>query len=300
MKTDEKILIAFVLNLVFSIFEFIGGVFTGSVAIVSDAIHDLGDATSIGISYFLEHKSKKPADGIYTYGYSRYSILASVVVIFILIFGSCAVIYNGVLRFFNPVAINYNGMIIFALVGFFVNLLAAFFTRGEGSINQKAVNLHMIEDVLGWTVALLGAIVMKFTNISIIDPIMSIGVAVFILINAVKQLKKIVDLFLEKIPDGVSISDIKKHICAINGVLDVHHIHVWSMDEHNNCATMHVVTDVEDTQKIKSEIKEELKKRHIIHATLELERSGECCEEEKCTIKHENHGGCCHHRHHHH
>ena len=150
MKTERNILIAFILNFAFSIFEFIGGAITGSVAIVSDAVHDIGDAMSIGASYFLEKKSKKQPDETYTYGYARYSVMGGVITTFVLIFGSVAVIYNAILRIVNPVEINYDGMIVFAVVGVVVNLAAAYFTREGDSINQKAVNLHMLEDVLGW------------------------------------------------------------------------------------------------------------------------------------------------------
>jgi cobalt-zinc-cadmium efflux system protein len=124
MKSDKKILIAFILNLAFSIFEFVGGIFTGSVAIISDSVHDIGDAASIGISYFLEKKSKKQPNEKYTYGYARYSVIGSVITTLILLFGSAMVIYNAVLRIIDPTEINYNGMIIFALFGVVVNFLA--------------------------------------------------------------------------------------------------------------------------------------------------------------------------------
>ena len=96
MKTEKNILIAFILNLAFSIFEFAGGIFTGSVAIISDAVHDIGDAVSIGISYFFEKKSKKQPDEKYTYGYARYSIIGSVITTLILLFGSVMVIFNAI------------------------------------------------------------------------------------------------------------------------------------------------------------------------------------------------------------
>ena len=198
MKTTRNILIAFILNFAFSVFEFVGGLFTGSVAIVSDAVHDIGDAASIGISYFLERKSKKQPDETYTYGYARFSVIGSVITTLILLFGSCVVIYNAIQRILTPTPIHYNGMIVFAIVGVVVNLAAALFTREGHSLNQKAVNLHMLEDVLGWIVVLVGAIVMRFTDFALIDPLMSIGVAVFILINAVGNLKEVLDLFLEK------------------------------------------------------------------------------------------------------
>lgn len=298
MKTQRNILIAFILNLSFSVFEFIGGTFCGSVAIVSDAVHDLGDALSIGIAYFLERKSKKDPDDTYTYGYTRYSVIGGVITTSILIFGSLAVMYNAVLRIISPVEINYNGMLIFAVVGASVNFLAAFFTREGDSVNQKAVNLHMLEDVLGWVVVLAGAFIMMFTDIRIIDPLMSMGVAVFILVNAVRTLKKAVDLFLEKTPDGISVSEIKEHLCRIEGVFDVHHIHIWSMDGVNNYATVHVVTN-EEPHKIKHLVREEMAEHGIAHITVEIETGDEHCHEKSCFVKHIAETGHHHHHHHH-
>ena len=198
MKSDKNILIAFILNFLFSIFEFIGGTITNSVAVISDSIHDLGDSLSIGISYFLEKKSKQKPDHKFTFGYKRYSVIGSVITTLILLVGSILVIYNAILRIITPQEINYNGMIIFAAVGLVVNFLAAYFTKEGDSLNQKAVNLHMLEDVLGWAVVLVGAIVMRFTDFYLLDPILSIGVAVFIFIHALGGLKEAIDLFLEK------------------------------------------------------------------------------------------------------
>ena len=246
MKTEKNILIAFLLNLSFSIFEFFGGIFTKSVAILSDSIHDLGDALSIGISYFLEKKSKKKADNKHTYGYIRYSVLGGVITTTILLVGSILVIIGAVKRLFNPVEVNYSGMIIFAVIGVILNFIAAYVTREGDSLNQKSVNLHMLEDVLGWVIVLIGAIVMKFTDIRVLDSIMSIGVALFILINAIKNLKVVLDLFLAKTPEDIDIEELKEHLLEIEGVDDVHHIHVWSMDGYNNYATMHIVTKAKD------------------------------------------------------
>ena len=296
MKTEKNILIAFILNLSFSIFEFIGGIFTGSVAILSDAVHDIGDAVSIGISYFLEKKSKKKPDDIYTYGYTRYSVIGSVITTLILLFGSLAVIYNAINRIIEPTEINYNGMILFAVVGVCVNFCAALFTREGDSLNQKAVNLHMLEDVLGWLVVLIGAVVMRFTDFAIIDPILSVIVAVFIFINAIKNLKESVNLFLEKTPRNIDLKELREHLNSIDGVLDIHHIHIWSMDGQNNFATMYVVTK-SDSHKIKEKIREELLEHGIGHATLELESEDEHCESKSCDVLVINSE---HHHHHHH
>lgn len=299
MKTERNILIAFILNSLFSVFEFAGGLFTGSVAIISDAIHDLGDAASIGLSWFLEKKSKQKPDESYTYGYGRYSVIGSVVTTLILLVGSVIVVYNAIGRIWEPAPIHYDGMIVFAVVGVCVNFGAAWFTREGDSLNQKAVNLHMLEDVLGWIVVLVGAVVMRFTDLAMIDPLMSIGVAVFIFINAIGNLKEALDLFLEKTPENVRVHEIREHLLALEGVLDVHHIHIWSMDGYSHYATMHIVTNA-DPHHIKETVREELREHGIGHATLELEGESEHCHEESCHPEHTEHSAHHHHHHHHH
>lgn len=297
MKTQRNILIAFILNFSFAVFEYIGGLLTGSVAIISDSIHDLGDALSIGVSFFLEKKSRKDPDEKYTYGYVRFSVLGGFITVMILAAGSVLVIARAIGRIITPEPINYDGMIVFAVIGLVLNSAAAWITREGDSINQKAVNLHMFEDVLGWAVVLIGAVVMKFTDISLIDPIMSIAVSVFILVGALKGLREVVDLFLEKVPKGISTDEIKEHVGKIDGVKDVHHIHIWSMDGYSRYATMHVVTD-EDHGEIKKKIREELEEHGISHVTLELESGNEICTETECSGNEMHETG--HHHHHHH
>lgn len=301
MKTDKNILVAFLLNLAFSVFELVGGLLTGSVAIVSDAVHDVGDAASIGLSYFLERKSKKQPDQAYTYGYARYSVIGGVVTTLILLLGSVLVIFGAVRRLLDPSPINYDGMIVFAVVGAAVNLCAALFTRHGDSLNQKAVNLHMLEDVLGWLVVLIGAIVMRLTDLAIIDPLMSIGVAIFILIHAVRNLGEMIELLLEKTPHDVDVGELCEHLRELDGVLDVHHVHVWSMDGHHNYATLHVVATAEgDCHAIKHAVRKELAEHGIGHVTIELEEAGEHCHEQHCHVDFEPSHGHHHHHHHHH
>lgn len=296
MKTEKNILVAFVLNISFSIFELIGGIFTNSISIMSDAVHDFGDALSIGISLVLEKISKKKPDEKYTYGYARYSVLGALITTIVLTVGSIFVILGGINRILNPVTINYNGMIIFAIFGVVINFLAAYFTRDGDSINQKAVNLHMLEDVLGWVVVLIGSILMKFTNIALLDSIMSIGIAIFILINAFKNLKDILDLFLEKTPKDISMEEIKKHLLEIKEIVDVHHIHIWSMDGVTNYSTMHIVTEDKNTKELKNKIREEMNELGISHTTIEIEDKNDNCDEKECEIKINNE---VHHHHHH-
>ena len=177
MKPERSILTAFLLNLAFSVFECAGGLLTGSVAILSDAVHDLGDALGIGFALVLERKSRRPPDITCTFGYARYSVLGGVLTSGILLLGSAAVICTAVGHLSSPPEIDYNGMIVFALAGVAVNGAAAWLTRGSASLNRRAVSLHMLEDVLGWAAVLVGALVMRWTDAALIDPILSIAVA---------------------------------------------------------------------------------------------------------------------------
>ena len=298
MKTERSIGIAFILNLAFSVFEFFGGLITGSVAILSDAVHDLGDAASIGISFYLERKSKRSPDAAYTYGYGRYSVLGGLITCLILLVGSVIVIVKAINGIISPSQIDYDGMILFAVVGVTVNFIAAYVTHKGDSLNQKAVNLHMLEDVLGWAVILAGAVVMRFTDFAFLDPILSIGVSFFVLFHAIRTVGQLLEVFLEKAPHGVSAAEIQEDVSDIQGVADVHHIHLWSMDGNCHYATMHVVTDA-DPHVIKDKIRHVLQEHGIVHVTLELESTGVHCHERTCCVHTGPASGHCGHHHHH-
>ena len=295
MKTEKNIFIAFLLNLLFSILEFFGGVFTGSVAIISDAVHDFGDAASIGLSYFLEKTSKKQPNEVYTYGYARFSVLGGVITSFMLTVGSIALIYNAVHRLLRPVAVNYDGMLLLAIVGLIVNSLATYFTHGGHSIHQKAVNLHMLEDVLGWLAVLIGAIVMRFTNFYLLDPILSIAIAIFVLFGSFLSFKEITDIFLMKKPKHIDVARLKSHILEIAGVHDIHHLHIWTIDGERVYATLHIVA-VQYSAEIKSAVKRELHEQGITHTTIEMETAEEECFVRECMIqphpRHAHHHHC--------
>ena len=291
----KNILIAFLLNLFFSVFELVGGFLTGSVAILSDSLHDFGDALSIGLAVILEKKSTKKPDNTYTYGYIRYSVLAGVITTVVLLSGSLVVILSAIKRILNPTPIDYSGMIVFAVVGVVVNFVAAFLTHSGHSLNEKAINLHMLEDVLGWAVVLMGAVVMKFTDISVIDPILSLAVAVFILINATKNLLAVLEIFTLKTPKDMNIDEIKASLCEIEGVIDAHHIHISALDAEQFIATLHIVTDG-DFKEIKHKVKHTLEHFGINHTTVEIETKDEHCNDTVCYPAHKEH----HHHHHHH
>ena len=297
MNKQKNILLAFVLNLLFSVFELVGGVFTGSVAILSDAVHDVGDAVGIGISYFCERRSRNKPDDIHTYGYIRYSVLGGLITTVILLFGSFGVVYQAVLRLWNPVPIRYNGMILFAIIGVLVNGLAAYFTRDGHSVNQRAVNLHMLEDVLGWIVVLIGALVMRFTDFYYLDAILSLGVAVFILIHAFKTMKSILDIFLEKTPKSINMDVLRKQIMRIEGVKSIRCLHIRSLDGFHHDGTVGLIVAGND-EKIKQQLRELLKQHNVIHTVIEIDNLNSPYNNDVCTLgltTIEQH----HHNHHH-
>ena len=241
----------------------------------------LGDAVSVGLSYILERLSKRGCDKRHSYGYARYSVLGSAITMLILTFSSVLMIVSAVQRIIQPGEVDYSGMIVLAIVAIVLKSVAALVTRSRGTLNQTAISLHMLEDVLSWVIVLVGAIIMNFTDISIIDPIMSIGVALFILYNAIRYLRSILVIFLEKTPDGIELDKIEQEVLGIKGVSGVHHIHVRSMDGFNNYATLHVVVD-RYSHEVKEEVKHKLAQLGIAHATVELELKGEECEEKEC------------------
>jgi len=294
MKTARNILLAFLLNLSFSIFELVGGFLTGSIAILSDAIHDLGDAASIGVSYLLEKKSLKSADDTYTYGYLRFSMLGALITSSILTVGSVWVILRAIERCLNPSPVHSGGMLILALLGLVVNLMAAFFTSRGDSLGEKAINLHMLEDVLGWAAVLLGALLIKITGATIIDPLLSIAVALFILINAIKSLREVFDIFLLKCPENVDLQELKQRISSLDSVQKVGQIHIWRLDENRNIATVFIVTD-NPHENLKTEIKEILNHYNIVYSTIEFGS-----EEAKCEALYSPSLNHHHHHHHHH
>lgn len=274
MKPERTILIAFLLNLTFAAFEFAGGAVIGSVAVVSDALHDLGDAAAIGVSWLLARKSKNGPDERHPFGYARYDLLGGALTTLILLLGSVMVIRTAVGRMTAPTEIHYDGMILFALVGVAVNGCAARLTHGSGSHNGRAVNLHMLEDVLGWGVVLAGAVVMRFTGFVLLDPILSVGVAGFILANALGNLREIVEILLEKTPRGLEPKEVRERIHSVEGVLAVERLCIWSLDEQSRCAVVRVAAEGEHRQ-IREGIREVLREYGVIHAALEFEADGE-------------------------
>lgn len=280
--TEEgRIGAAFLLNAGFALIELAGGLFVGSVAILSDAVHDLGDSVSLGLAWFLQRVSRKGRDSRFTYGYRRLSLLSALLNAIVLISGSILVLARAVPKLFAPEAPNVSGMFVLALLGVSVNAYAAFRLWKGSSINARIAAWHLFEDVLGWVAVLIVSVVLAFRPWYILDPLLSVAVSVFILWNVVKNFRSVLAIFLQGIPESVDLADVEQTLVEIPGVLSVHDLHVWSLDGERMILTAHVVlpddASSEDIHAAKKLARKKLSDKGIGHATLEMEREGEYC-----------------------
>lgn len=281
-----NIKIAFFLNLMFTIVEIIGGILTNSVAILSDALHDLGDSLSLGIAWFLGHYAQKKPDAKFSYGYARFSLLGALINSFILFGGSILILSRSIPRLFQPETVNARGMIVFAVFGIVVNGAAVLRLKRGSTFNEKVVSWHLLEDVFGWAVILLTSLVLLFVDIPVIDPILSIALTIYVLINVVKNLKGILTILLEGVPEHMSIRDIEETLMALPGVLSVHHTHIWSLEGEKVFLSTHAVIRDEmnpDEQiALKRNLKQQLLRQGIEHATIEIDYESEACDSQSC------------------
>lgn len=280
--STKNIKIAFFINLTFSIVELVGGLWTNSVAILSDALHDFGDSLSLGISWYFQNISKKERDKKFSYGYARFSVLGAIINSIVLVVGSILILTQSIPRLFDPQNPNSEGMIYLSIGGIIFNGLAAWKLHTGATLNERAVYLHLLEDILGWVATLIAAIIIKFQNWPIIDPILAVGIALFILLNVYKNLKKAAKIILQATPDNIDIDKIHSALRNTNGVKDFHDCHVWSLDGQFQVLSVHLtISDKEDLKRlaeIKTNVKEKLKHLNIDHATIEFETQEENCE----------------------
>ena len=280
--SDGNIGMAFFLNFSFTIIEIIGGIFTNSIAIMSDAVHDFGDSLSLALAWFFQKKSKKSGNSKYTYGYRRYSLMGAVITSIVLFIGSIYILSEATERLFSPQETNAAGMFVLAILGIVANGIGVLKTRKASSINEKMVSLHLLEDVLGWAAVLVGSAVMYFTGFTMIDPILSVGIAVFILWGVVKNIKQIIPIFLQCTPAGIDKEHIAEILGNIESVCDVHDLHIWALDEKNNVLTTHIVTKQIPSNGLKAKLRSILENEGIQHSTIEFETPNELCSFTKC------------------
>lgn len=281
-SSGNNLKIAFFLNLGFTILEILGGLYTNSVAILSDAIHDLGDSLSLGTAWYLNNKSQQKNDKKYSFGYARFSLLGALINSVVLIIGSVFVINEAVERIISPEPTNAKGMMLFAIIGVIVNGYAAWKVSSGKSLNERVVTWHLLEDVLGWVAVLVASILMYFWEIPYLDPALSLLITSYILWNVVKRLKETLFIFLQGVPKDINVSEIENTILKIKGIQSIHHTHIWSLDGEHHVFSTHIKLDKlvssKQTFALKNKVKEALKLYPFQHYTIETECYDEICE----------------------
>tara|TARA_Y100000588_G_scaffold191069_1_gene205025 strand:- start:731 stop:1615 length:885 start_codon:yes stop_codon:yes gene_type:complete len=280
--SSDNIKVAFFLNFAFTILEIIGGLYVNSIAIISDAIHDLGDTISLGTSWYLEEKSHKKSNKKFSFGYKRFSLLGALINSVILIIGSLYVINEAVGRILEPEHTDAMGMIFFAVIGVLVNGYAAWKLSGGKTMNQKVASWHLVEDVLGWVAVLVVAIILNFKDIHYLDPALSLLITAYILWNVIIRLKQTLFIFLQGVPEELDINEIESKILSIDFVNSIHHMHIWSLEGEHNVFTAHIKIDdnsnLNNFKKVKSDVKDILKEYKFEHYTVEVEFNDENCD----------------------
>ena len=272
---------AFFLNLLFTFFEIFGGLWTNSMAILSDAVHDLGDSISLGMAWYLERIAQRGSDRKYTYGYRRFSLLGALINTIVLIVGSVVIMMEAIPRLLQPEPTNAPGMVVFALFGILVNGVAVLRLRKGHSMNERVLTWHLIEDVLGWAAVLVVSVVLLFKDIPILDTVLSIAITVYILFNVVKNFRKILALFLQAAPEDLDIQKIRADVEAVEYVFSTHHAHIWSLDGDENVLSMHVIVQPDITTDqvmcVKEEIRHLVREYNISHVTIDIEYGDADC-----------------------
>ena len=277
----QRLSLAFFLNFTFAIVELIGGFYTNSVAILSDALHDLGDCIAILFAIVLEKWSSKKSDQKYSYGYHRYSPLAALCTGLILILGSIFIVITAIPRLINPVEPKAGGMIVLALMGVAVNGFAAYRVSKGTSLNERMVMWHLLEDVLGWVLVFISAVIMLFWKVPQLDAALACVLAVWILYNVFRNLKEGFQIFLQAVPEMLDQEKLISEIQAIPMVKDVHHFHIWSLDGEQHVFTTHLVVADQISHIEIDAVKEAVKKIasafHILESTIEIEFQSSHC-----------------------
>ena len=288
-KREKRVRIAALLNVGFTILEIVGGFWTNSLAILSDALHDFGDSTALLVSWLFERGARKSPDTSRTFGYQRLSLFSALFSAMVLIGGSIVIISQAIPRILDSETVNATGMVGIAIIGILPNGMGFFLLKKGESLNEKVLSWHLLEDVLGWAVILVGGIIINFWDVYLLDPIMTLGLTVFILYNVSKNLKEAVNILLEGVPEHIDFDEVKRDLLAIDGVIGVHDVHIWSLEGETDILTAHVAADgvqLKNSDQTRKVIKEVLKRHHIEHSTIEIESRYYCsgieCKEWQC------------------
>lgn len=272
--------LAFAVNLLFTGVEAVGGWWTGSIAVLTDAVHDMGDALVLGTAWYLQRVAAQGRDARYSYGYGRYSMLGGWLTAGVLIAGALFMLATAIPRLWQPELPRTVGMVWIAVFGLLANGLAAWKLHGGGSLNERGAYLHLLEDVLGWAAVLVGAVVMHITGWAVIDPLLSIGISLFILYNAIGTLRNGTRILMQAQPVGIEEATVRERLLALPDVRGIHDQHSWTLDGHYIVHTVHLLVeeiDLHRARTVKAEARQALAQLGIHHATIELEWPGEPC-----------------------
>lgn len=273
--------VAFLLNLGFTIVEIVGGLWTNSVAILTDALHDSGDCASLGLAWYFDRLSRRGRTAEQTYGYTRYRLLGGLITGIVLIAGVGFMLWKAIARLNSPEAVNAPGMMGLAVLGIIANGTAVWRVKKGSSLTEKVVSWHLLEDTLGWIAVLIGAGVMTAWDLPIIDPILSIGISLFVLWNVGRNLKKVMQVFLQRAPESFDVQEFAVQVQRFPKVQDTHHIHVWSLDGESHVLSMHVRmagdTSRNEIIEVKRRLREALDRERFKHITVDVELDAEDC-----------------------
>lgn len=263
---------AFFLNFGFSIIELFGGLWVGSLAIVADSVHDFGDSVSLGLAWFLERFANRRSDQRFNFGYRRFSLLSALISGVVITAGSGAIIVESLRRFHQPSVPAGWPMAMLALLGLTINGVAAFrLSRGQTQ-NERILTWHLLEDVLGWAAVLVGALLIIATGATWIDPLLAIGLALFVSFNVFRHLKDTAFLFLQGRPRNFNEETFLGEALAVDGVEKVDHLAVWSLDGETSVLSarlhLHNVRDPLEIERVKREVRAAAGKQGAL-ATLE-------------------------------
>ena len=303
MKTKYAVWLAFLLNLSFAIVEFIAGGIFGSSAVLADSVHDLGDAIAIGVSAFLESISNREEDSRYTLGYKRFSLLGAMVTAVILMTGSGMVILENMVKLFHPQPVNEEGLLWLGIIAISVNVLASLVIRKGQTKNESILSLHFLEDTLGWVAVILMAIVLRFTDWYILDPLLSLAISFFILSKAIPSFWSTLKIFLDAVPEGVDINQVKSDLEQLDHVASINQLNLWTMDGLEKNAIVHVcLNQMEQMEVCKESIRDLLKERGFQNVTIEVDEDLATHRSHKRNIEEleasQSHGHDHHHHHH--
>ena len=276
MKSSQKMMIAFLLNVSFAIIEVIFGLAFHSSAVLADAVHDTGDALAIGLSTLLEKISNKKEDSRYTLGYKRYSLLGAILTSIILVIGSLSVLWENVPKVFAPEPVDYNGMLVLGIVAILVNLAASKVVSHGHSHNESILSLHFLEDILGWLAVILVSIVLRFTDWYFLDPLLSLLIAGFILSQALPKFWNNIKILLDHVPTDVDLGQLYQELESLDNIQAIAQLNVWTTDGIDKYAMIHIcIDDIEKSQQTRQAIHQLVKTYGIVSATIECDASME-------------------------